>query len=394
MPTRSKVQPLKWWSSTLLQNVKYKFKRYRFYTLYTQFRSWLDSNRIRFFLPVVWTFSRSGFLSSLYYAFFSRHFDLEHKAFLQARLEFLSRRDRPNRHPNALLRRNIHRLEKGLCMPSRKRVFAVDFIPETIGIYGKIVSLLWNEPTNEILWAHDVLYKYMEYCGNEPEIARYSEQFLKLPKPRMSTGFACDSDLPRFSEEGSRTPFTHNRLGPSALSFDEYEALVLRRRSVRWFTARQVEKEKLEKSFKLAQTSPSACNRIPYKFFCFDEPDKVSQCASLAMGTAGYADQIPALIVVVGDLANYFHERDRHLIYIDASLAAMTLIYALEVQGLSTCVINWSDVPEREKAMAKFLKLNSHERPIMLIATGYADGNGSVPYSSKKEADFVRIFNA
>ena len=61
------------------------------------------------------------------------------------------------------------------------------------------------------------------------------------------------------------------------------------------------------------------------------------------------------------------------LVYIDGSLAAMQLMLALESLGLSSCSINWPDVEERERQLAKILGLAYQERTVMLLAVGYAD---------------------
>ena len=109
--------------------------------------------------------------------------------------------------------------------------------------------------------------------------------------------------------------------------------------------------------------------------------------ASLAMGTVGFAENIPALAVVVGDLSCYQEYRDRHLIYIDASLAAMQFMLALETLGLSTCPINWPDIEVREQKMQKLLNLPAFQRPVMLIAIGYADPEALIAYSQKKDVE-------
>lgn len=109
--------------------------------------------------------------------------------------------------------------------------------------------------------------------------------------------------------------------------------LTKRRRSVRWFQ------------------SPSACNRQPYEFRVFDHPDMVNEIVNYQMGTAGYKHNIPTIIAAVGNLDAYFNERDRHIIYIDASLACMSFMLALETLGLSSCAMNWPDVEAREKKM-------------------------------------------
>src|SRR5687767_3333544 len=59
--------------------------------------------------------SRSGLMSSFYYLCVSPAFRREHQAVLAGIAAYSSAARRPNEE-FALLRRNIHRLEKGLCM--------------------------------------------------------------------------------------------------------------------------------------------------------------------------------------------------------------------------------------------------------------------------------------
>ena len=111
------------------------------------------------------------------------------------------------------------------------------------------------------------------------------------------------------------------------------------------------------------------------------------------MGTMGFYENFPMIVVLVGRLDAYIEERDRHLIYIDGSLAAMSFMYALETLGLSSCPINWPDIPQREKKLAKALNLQPYERAVMFISLGYPDPEGLVPNSKKRSLDHIRSFN-
>ena len=99
------------------------------------------------------------------------------------------------------------------------------------------------------------------------------------------------------------------------------------------------------------------------------------------------------IIVIVGELDAYEYDRDRHLIYIDGSLAAMTFMLALETVGLSSCPINWSGVEEKEVLMDEALNLKTTERPVMLISVGYAKDEGKIPFSHKKGLREIRKYN-
>ena len=118
-----------------------------------------------------------------------------------------------------------------------------------------------------------------------------------------------------------------------------------------------------------ALQSPSACNRQPFQYIILDEKDAINKISTLPMGIKGYESQIPVFVVVIGNLDAYAEERDRHAIYIDASLANMSLILALETLGLSSCCINWPDIEEKEIKNKKSTKIKTSSE------SNYVHGN-------------------
>ncbi len=99
------------------------------------------------------------------------------------------------------------------------------------------------------------------------------------------------------------------------------------------------------------------------------------------------------IALVIGELRNYYAEKDRHLIYIDSSLAVMSFIFAFEPLGLSSCCINWPDIKEAEEKARVVLNPESDQRPIMFIAIGHADPEGLVAYSQEKSPAELAPFN-
>lgn len=284
----------------------------------------------------------------------------------------------------AVLRRNTHRLEKGLIMRPRKEVFALDYIEETVTAYEAALSQALEGggsfPPAQLQWTHDVLAEYFAAAGSHPKIDPLRQRFYSLPSPPP----VCPSPL---------IPFRRDLSQPPPVSYEALAALAERRRSVRWFLPKPVPRELIDKAMAIAAQAPSACNRQPFIFRIFDEPELVRKVASIPYGVIGYEHQIPVIVVIVGQLRHFFDARDRHLIYIDGALAAMSFMLALETLGLSSCCINWPDIPEREKKMAELLKLEPDERPVMLIALGWPDPEGLVPRSVKKPLHLLRQYN-
>ncbi|MCL3862710.1 nitroreductase family protein [Actinotalea sp. K2] len=289
---------------------------------------------------------------------------------------------RRSRTSHVELRRNVHRLEKGILMRPRRDAFARDYILETVEFYRTAVSRRPQDPVldaSEIQWAHDVLAEYFE--------------IITVPDPVVDRARALFVSLAHTPTDGTVKPYEHGSITPSGVTYDQLLALSHQRRSVRWFLDKPVDRDLIDKALAVGRQSPSACNRLPYEYLVFDDPEMVKKVGAIPFGSAGYSHQIPTLIVVKGRLDSYFSPRDRHVIYIDAALASMGFMYALETLGLSSSVINWPDFEPLERTMSKTLGLAPHERIIMLMAVGYADPTGMVAYSQKKDLDVLRRFN-
>jgi len=304
--------------------------------------------------------------ASLFYAFFSSAFRREHQSVLKGRLAYEQSLRQADVDSSPLMRRNIHRLEKGLIMRPMRDVFALDYLQETITEFLR-VSAAENYDQSEYCWARDVLRRYFNEVQHNERITTQYERIKHLLN----------------GEQGTSHPYQRATVKPVNITPQQFEQLCLQRRSVRWFENREVPQDELNQALRAATMAPSACNRQPYEFYV-NRGAKAVEVASLAMGTKGFAENIPCLLAVVGDLSAYPFERDRHVIYIDASLASMNLMLSLETQGLASCPINWPDIEERERKMAAALQLKPHQRVIMLIAVGYPLGEGQIPFSQKK----------
>lgn len=338
-------------------------------------RTYEATNRV--FLEV---FGSNRILAHIAFFFAPIAFNREQTATLRGRRDYYRNKNK-DRLTHVELRRNVHRLEKGLVMMPRRDVFARDYITETIEFYESAAAQCVRKPGTmelaEMDWANNVLTAYFAACvPGDPVV---------------------DAARARF-EATSYVP-ARNHLVPhpkhelSDVSYEQLVQLAEQRRSVRFFEQRPVERSKVDAALAVARKAPTACNRLPYEFRVFDDPDMVSVVSSIPFGAAGYGHQIPAIVVVVGKLENYFSPRDRHAIYVDASLAAMSFMFALETLGLSSSVINWPDFEPLEAKMQRTLGLDMSDRVVMLIAVGYAHPDGLVPYSEKKELDTFRSYN-
>jgi nitroreductase len=333
---------------------------------------WLKHLLVNVRLASVRFFSANGFLASCYYTFFSRQFYREHRAVLLGQLTY-QRELKQNVESSWLLRRNIHRLEKGLIMQPRNEIFAEAYISETVDcyVYANQAGCLCAD---ELKWAEDVLTTYFQVVAETKIVSDAKRRFM-----------AATPDL----NVVSSVPYPHSVLPACSIDYQQLLLLFRRRRSVRWYLPKPVDMTLIRQAVKAATLAPSACNRQPFRFYVVNDSAKAAEVADCAMGTAGFAQNLPCVIAVVGDLSAYPAERDRHVIYIDGSLAAMQLMLAFETLGLSTCPINWPDIESRERLLSDKLGLAYSERTVMLLAVGYAQPQGGIPFSQKKSDELL-----
>lgn len=324
----------------------------------------------------------NGVAAGMYYALASRTFDREHRGTLAAKAKYL--RDVHSGDGSLyVLRRNVHKLEKGLVMKPRRPLFAVGYIKETVASFADCAEKLRDGRLTDVdtmSWSQQVLRTYFAAL----------QQTHPIVEEARAAFHASEAALAR-TDDKVRVPFVRQEC--ELPSFESLMQLALHRRSVRWFMQQPVPRELIDRAVILAGLSPSACNRQPFRFAIFDDPQLCQLVGSIPKGTPGWVHNIPCFIVIVGTLEAFDREKDRHIPYIDGSLAAMALCFALETLGVSSCCVNWPDLADTEARMTAALGLAPYERPIMCLAIGYPDMKEKVPYSQKVSLDRLRTYN-
>ncbi|MCA1994827.1 MAG: hypothetical protein LDL41_22680, partial [Coleofasciculus sp. S288] len=174
----------------------------------------------------------SKWTSSLYYTLISREFWREQHAVISGKLKYYENL-KQEKDSDFLLRRNIHRLEKGLIMNPRRDTFATSYIESTVTSYEKALRASKRESvTNgELQWAHDVLKQYFSVVGSHPAIDGARAKF---------------SALETVCSEKPHIPYKRDLSNPAPVNYDQFLELSYRRRSVRWYLQKPVPRELID----------------------------------------------------------------------------------------------------------------------------------------------------
>lgn len=159
---------------------------------------------------------------------------------------------------------------------------------------------------------------------------------------------------------------------------------MMARKSVRAYTAKPVEKEKVELLLKTAMAAPTAVNKQPWAFIAIDDRSVLDQLAD-GLPYAKMTAQAPLAIVVCGDLSKALNgEQDKYWM-LDCSTASQNLLLTAESLGLGAV---WTAVYPEEDRMAivrKILGLPEYIVPLNLIPIGYPQHQESAKDKFKTE---------
>ncbi len=151
---------------------------------------------------------------------------------------------------------------------------------------------------------------------------------------------------------------------------DESIELILRRRSIRRYLPREVEREKLILLLRAAMAAPTAANSQPWEFVVVTEQESMAALrGKLHMGP--YV--APAAIVVCGNEKVANNSVARFYWVQDCSAAIENILIAAPGLGLGTVWIGVYPLPSVIKPVSEVLNLPPHVIPLGVIYVGYPD---------------------
>ena len=262
------------------------------------------------------------------------------------------------------IRRNIHRIEKGINSKNRKPFFGKDYIYSTFMEYRKNKDFFSE---TEKSYIENVLSTYCRLCS-------FPKEFTYI-KSSIENHLNCEETLIKSSAKW---------INLSNQSFKKpFFELIKARRSARFFKQEKLDEKMLQEIFETAFNIPSACNRLPFRVIRINNIDKRANVLKYADGLQGDVSHIPYCFVVVGDYSAYISHADRHLIYIDSSYYIFLWQLIAFSQGIGSCILNYSENEIYDKDLELLLDLKPWEKLINFVVFGKVD-HDEVPISQKE----------
>lgn len=146
----------------------------------------------------------------------------------------------------------------------------------------------------------------------------------------------------------------------------EFSQLIKTRYSVRSFSDRQIENEKLEQILEAARVAPTACNRQPQRIYVVRDGGALDRLSAITKFTFG----AKTVLLITADnsiawknpFSSHYHTGE-----IDASIACTQMMLQAWELGIGSCWVGYFDIAK----VQQLFSIPENEQIVALLPLGY-----------------------
>ena len=280
-----------------------------------------------------------------------------------------------------LLRKN-HVIEKGMSMRNPRIGFGQQKVSDLIIELNRYYELYFKENIDFMIYPLATIKKYIEYTKQHGVsiggIEDSYDKLLKRTKLNNRINLASGTRVILKKEIIKTIP-------------SNYEAFMSSRHSIRYFSKDIPDKELIDNALRIAQQTPSACNRQSWLVHIY-QGKKALDLLMWQGGAKGFEDEIQIVILVTANL-KAFLAYEKYQVYIDGGLYSMNLVNALHAQGLGTIPLSCGFHERKLKKLNSCYGIPENEIPILIIGIGCLLEEFKIAISSRKDVATTSIWH-
>jgi len=164
------------------------------------------------------------------------------------------------------------------------------------------------------------------------------------------------------------------------------------RYSVRNYAPEKIDTETLITCIRLAQKTPSSCNRQPNRVKVINDGETIKEVLKLQYGNRGFGHLTSSLIILTSDISVWQGVNDRQQSHFNSGMFAMSLLYALHFKKIVACPLNWSASVTSTKKLKALLDIPKNELVTLMISCGRAPETFKVAMSPRIDPHNITTF--
>lgn len=271
-----------------------------------------------------------------------------------------------------------HVLEKGFSHHNPKKLFSMEKFIKLIDLI-----LMYDDSgfarTSQVNIAVNIINSYSKHQLNEGGIGNEILRKIDIINHRVIK----EDIFGGFEKMQKRDYLMHINSG--------FELFANSRYSIRNYLETEVDVNVLKKAIKIAQKTPSVCNRQTCKAHVLTDKIDIMDHLAYHNGTRGFAELINKLIIVTSDIRYFEGVREKNQAFIEGGLFSMSLLYGLHHFGLGAVPLNWCYDKAHDTGIRSLKSIPNNERIVMLIAVGNIPETFNVAKSLRRPLEEICI---
>jgi len=294
---------------------------------------------------------------------------------------FVSPRRSLNRS-RALLILQAHALEKGMAMPKHRPGFGEVKAEELLMNWRRHIALFGSEQ-----FERNIASTLLEFVQFKRQ--RLSESSI-IAVHELELQQSISLNLQPGNEVGLVTIKRNSLL--DSLPPDP-ELFFTMRRSLRQFSSEVVPRDLLERAVRIAQRSPSVCNRQSSRVYLFDDQELKLKVLAIQSGNLGFGHTASFVAIVTSRLACFTSYNERNQAFVDGGIFFMGLLLAFHSLGIGCCSLNWAATMDQDRTLRNTAGIPDDEVIISLMCGGFWPAKAEVAASPRRELSDVLTWN-
>lgn len=212
---------------------------------------------------------------------------------------------------------HYHSLEKGLSNINFRLGFGKNAYTQLIEALEAFIQNDYNRNSIAFLSGISVLNEYvLKHQETSVDVSYIKSKLEKLNGNR------------KIEELGGIFTLHKNQIITASKS--NFETLAMNRYSVRDYSNKVIDDEKISKALQIASKTPSVCNRQPWNIYILKNKELINNVLEVQGGFIGHGNNIGALILIASNNHFLSDYTERNQGFTDCGMFSMSLIYALQ----------------------------------------------------------------
>jgi nitroreductase len=278
--------------------------------------------------------------------------------------------------------RNVHSIEKGLCIENPRLGFGVKKIHVMFDLVDEYIAKGYDKSSPVLKMVLSSLNDYIVFHEEKSFHSNETDE-IKNKISELATVLGADRNIKYGGCLGSENIKIFGSVDNVSL-----KDVLFNRHSIRKFSKTPISEHDLMAAINMANRCPSACNRQTTRVYIIGK-EKIDILKEWLDGIGGFVDSVDKFLIVTGK-TSAFNDGEIYQHIVNSSIFTGYLSLCLTAYNIGNCVVQRPLLYSRKwRKFAKENGIPGDENIVCMMAVGNYEDNFKVPVSYRMPVEMI-----